>query len=81
MTGLLQRHFYCFLPVVLCNGLNIAESEVYNGHCTFEVVFDSWGMRSDENIYSGAIRSFDVVCVGSPVIMLQKKKANKFKEK
>ena len=38
-------------------------------------VFDSWGTRcSDENIYSGAILSFDAVGVGSPVItMLQKK--------
>ena len=32
-------------------------------------------MRSDENINTGVILSFDVVCVGSPVIiMLQKSK-------
>ena len=34
---------------------------------------NSWGMCSDENINFGAILSFDVVCMGSPVIiMLQK---------
>ena len=39
-------------------------------------------MRSAENINSGAILSFDVVCVGSPaIIMFQKKYTNKFKEK
>ena len=28
VTGLLQRHFfYCFLSVVLCNGLDIAENK------------------------------------------------------
>ena len=32
----------------------------------------SWGARSDENINSGTIFSFDTVCVGSPVIMLNK---------
>ena len=32
-----------------------------------EAVVDSLGARSDENINSGAILSFDVVCVGSPV--------------
>ena len=53
-----------------------------NGHCTFKAVFDSWGARSDENINSDAILSFDAVCVGSPVIiMLQKKLTDKFKEK
>ena len=46
-----------------------------NGHCTFKAVFDSWGACSDENINSGAILSFDAVCVGLPVIiMLQKSK-------
>ena len=74
MTGLLQRHFfYCFSSVALCNGLDIAESE-RNGHCTFKD-FDSCGVRSDENINSGVLLSFDVVCVGSPaIIMLQKSK-------
>ena len=34
---------------------------------------DSWGTHLDENINSGAILSFDAVCIGSPVIiMLQK---------
>ena len=52
-----------------------------NGHCTFEVVFDSWGTCSDENINSGAILSFDVVCMGSPVIiMLQKSKQTSIRE-
>ena len=27
VIGLLQRHFFCFSSVALCNGLNIAESE------------------------------------------------------
>ena len=44
-----------------------------NGHFTFKSVIDSWGVSSDENVNSGVILSFDVVCVGSPVIiMLQK---------
>ena len=45
-------------------------------------MIDSWGTRSDEKINSGAIFSFDTVCVGSPVIIkLQNKLKNKFKEK
>ena len=34
----------------------------------FEPVINNQGIRSDENFISGAILSFDVVCVGSPVI-------------
>ena len=48
-----------------------------NVHCTFEAVLDCWGARSDENINSGAILSFDAVCVGSPVIIMLQKKVNK----
>ena len=34
-----------------------------------------WGVHhSDKNVNSGSIFSFDVVCVGSPVIMLATKK-------
>ena len=51
-----------------------------NGCCTFEAVIDSLGTHSDENITSGAILSFDVVCMGSPVIIMLKK-INKCKEK
>ena len=43
-----------------------------NGHCTFEAVFDSWNAHSDENINSGTILSFDVACMGSPVIIKSK---------
>ena len=36
---------------------------------------DRWGAHSDEDIDSGAILSFDVVCMGSPlIIMLQNRK-------
>ena len=74
MTGLLQRpFFYCFSSVALCNRLNIAESEV-QWPLHFRAVFDSWGVRSNENINSGAILSFDAVCVGSPVIIILTKK-------
>ena len=41
----------------------------------FRVSNNSWGMFSDEHIDSGALISFAMVCVGSPVIiMLQKSK-------
>ena len=35
----------------------------HNGHVTFESITDSWNMRSDENINSGTILSFDAVCM------------------
>ena len=44
-----------------------------NGHFTFESVTDSWGSPPDEKINSGAILSFDVVCAGSPVIIMVNK--------
>ena len=60
---------------MLCNRLTIAESEVCNGHFSFQSVIDSWGIHSDENINSGTVLSYDAVCTGSPVIiMLQKSK-------
>ena len=53
-----------------------------HNHFTFKSIIDSLGVCSNENINSGAILSFDVVCVGSPVIiMLQKKVKCKYKEK
>ena len=48
-----------------------------NGHFTFEPVNDSWGVRSVENTTSGAILSFDAICVGSPVNNLTKSKQGK----
>ena len=42
-------------------------------HFSFKSVIDSWDKCSDETINSGTIPSLDVVCTGSPVIiMLQK---------
>ena len=59
--------FFICNPV--CNGLKAKR----NGHFTFEPVIDDWGICLDENINSGAILSFDAVCMGSPVkIRLQK---------
>ena len=40
---------------------------VYKQKLFAAFVFNSWGVCSDENINSGAILSFDVVCTGSPV--------------
>ena len=34
---------------------------------------ECWGAHSSNNITSGAILSFDAVCVGSPVIMMLQK--------
>ena len=46
-----------FVCSAVCNGLNIAESEVYWA-LYFKLVIDSWGTRSDENIKPGAILFF-----------------------
>ena len=51
-----------------------------NDHFTFKSVIDSWDMHSDENINSGAILSFDVVYVDSPVIILLQKNKQVYKE-
>ena len=42
----------------------MTESEVL-WRVTFKSVIDSWGVHSDENVNSGALISFDAVCVGS----------------
>ena len=47
---------------MVCIELNLAES--------FEPVIDNWGACADENTNSGTILSFDVVYVGSPVIIM-----------
>ena len=57
---------------MLYNELNIPESEV-QWPLHFRVS-DSWDMRSDKNINSGTILSFDAVCVGSPVLSMLRKK-------
>ena len=42
------------------------------------LLIDIWDTYSDKDVKSGAILSFDAVCMGSPVIiMLQKKQKNK----
>ena len=44
-----------------------------NDHFTCESVIDGWCARPRKRFISGAILSFDAVCVDSPVIiMLQK---------
>ena len=48
----------------------------HNGHFTFESMIDS--VCSDKNINSGTILSSDVVCIGSPFIIMLLKK---YKEK
>ena len=40
-------------------------------------VIVSWGTHSDENNQPGTIVSSNVVCMGSPVIIMLQKKANK----
>ena len=45
---------------------SVAES----GHFTFASVIGSWGPHFIENVTSDAILYFDVVCVGSPVIII-----------
>ena len=41
----------------------------HSGHFTVKSAIDSWDMCSDKKKY-GAILSFDVICVGSPVIKM-----------
>ena len=66
VTGLQRRFSYYSSFVVLYNGLKVKR----NSHFTFESALDSWGTCSDENINSGTILSFDVICMGSPVIIM-----------
>ena len=58
----------------VCNTVKwIAESKKWNGHFTFESVIDSWGARvhdQSKTLPLAPSLSFDVVCVGSPVIIM-----------
>ena len=61
------------------NAVKRAEHMKCNGLFALESIINSWGAHSDEKINSGAILSFDVVCAGSPVIIMsQKKEINKY---
>ena len=41
-----------------------------NGIGHLQSVIDSWDVRSDKNINSGTVLSYDAVCVGSSVIIM-----------
>ena len=69
MTGLIAR----MLPVlffinfvILCNWLNIVELK----HTFVTTLLIVGGMHSDAKLLYGAILSFDVVYVSSPIIIM-----------